>query len=205
MEHLIPSWDLLRKFWRRSLPTPSLLADSGICSKCVHINLPELFSGSPRTFALQHRSLDDTTKNCNLCSILRAIWPLQRSQRACAAYRTTDIHMEMLTLGAQETGSAIDRLLVFSHDNFDGYNAGPSNWYVRRSIFEVSPNCLLDTRINYTQLKSWIELCDKEHSHLVLCCDSSNVLSLDGFQLLDVRTGDVAPGQDKKYAALSYV
>lgn len=113
--------------------------------------------------------------------------------------------MEMLALGAQETGSAIDRLLVFSEDKSDDFNVGPSNWNFRRSIFEVSPDCLLDTSINYTQLKSWIENCDKEHSHLVTCRATSDDLSPDGFQLLDVRTGDVAPGQGKTYAALSYV
>ena len=113
--------------------------------------------------------------------------------------------MEMLALGAQETGSPIDRLLVFSEDKSDDFDVGPSNWNFRRSIFEVSPDCLLDTSINYTQLKSWIENCNKEHTHLLTCCATSDGLSPDGFQLLDVRTGDVAPGQGKTYAALSYV
>ena len=202
MEHLIPSRDFLRKFWRKSLPPPSLLDDTRICSRCAHISLPELFSGNPDSFALKHQGLNDMTRHCELCSILKAIWPPSRPRKSCATIPGTQYHMEMLVLGAQETDSPIDRLLVFSEDKSDDFDVGPSNWNFRRSIFEVSPDCLLDTSINYTQLKSWIENCNKEHTHLLTCCATSDGLSPDGFQLLDVRTGDVAPGQGKTYAAL---
>jgi hypothetical protein len=68
-------------------------------------------------------------------------------------------------------------------------------------------NCLSGTRINYQQLESWMKHCDEKHAGCRRWDSSRDDLSLDGFRLLDVRTGDVVPaaGQTIRYAALSYV
>lgn len=204
MKHLILIRKILSGIPRSPSRKPShrLLRqdDPCICLKCVQINLPELFSRKNGVFTLQHRGIDDLTPGCKFCCILRFIWPPgSRSQ--------TEHDIKMLTLDPQDVDSAVDCLLVFSQDwrlpkgrngTFDRYY-----WESCRSIFEISANCLLDTRINYRQLRSWIDHCDEHHR---ACRFGSHGISLDGFQLLDVRTRKVVSATKKarRYAALSY-
>ena len=175
---------------KRSLP-----AQSDLCWRCARIDLDTLLSRPHKTRAGQPAGelspvRDWDIDSCHLCSLL---------------YSTIDV-----------TLPASDRVLfrTFSSNKMDDRTwcsistnllrvACAGRYIVSQPEGITGPVKLIKDNIdNFDIVKTWINLCQSQHTKI---CSIENRSSVPGLRLIDCDTKAIVPGEFHLYVALSYV